>query len=89
MQSSESINELAKALSAAQGEITGALKDSANPFFKSKYADRQLLGCMPGSSVKERVSSGPVPDEWAQGDFGHGDLAGDDLASYLGAVDAF
>lgn len=43
MQSSESINELAKALSAAQGEITGALKDSANPFFKSKYSD--LASC--------------------------------------------
>jgi hypothetical protein len=36
---SETINELAAALSAAQGKITGALKDSANPFFKSKYAD--------------------------------------------------
>lgn len=33
------INELAAALSKAQGKITGALKDSANPFFKSKYAD--------------------------------------------------
>lgn len=43
MQSSDAINELAKALSAAQGEITGALKDSANPFFKSKYAD--LASC--------------------------------------------
>ena len=39
MQTSEAINELAMALSKAQGEITGALKDSANPFFKSKYAD--------------------------------------------------
>lgn len=36
---SEQIGELAKALSVAQGKITGALKDSANPFFKSKYAD--------------------------------------------------
>lgn len=36
---SEQINELATALSIAQGKITGALKDSANPFFKSKYAD--------------------------------------------------
>jgi ERF superfamily len=43
MQTSESINELATALSKAQGEITGALKDSANPFFKSKYAD--LASC--------------------------------------------
>lgn len=36
---SEQINELAGALAKAQGKITGALKDSANPFFKSKYAD--------------------------------------------------
>lgn len=36
---SEQIGELAAALSKAQGKITGALKDSANPFFKSKYAD--------------------------------------------------
>lgn len=43
MQTSESINDLATALSKAQGEITGALKDSANPFFKSKYAD--LASC--------------------------------------------
>ena len=43
MQTSESINELATALAKAQGEITGALKDSANPFFKSKYSD--LASC--------------------------------------------
>jgi hypothetical protein len=36
---SEQIGELAKALAAAQGKITGALKDSSNPFFKSRYAD--------------------------------------------------
>lgn len=40
---SEQINELAAALSKAQASITGALKDSANPFFKSKYAD--LAAC--------------------------------------------
>lgn len=43
MQTSESINDLSAALAKAQGEITGALKDSANPFFKSKYAD--LASC--------------------------------------------
>jgi hypothetical protein len=43
MNQSEQINELATALSKAQGEITGALKDSSNPFFKSKYAD--LASC--------------------------------------------
>jgi len=40
---SESIAALAAALSKAQGSITGALKDSSNPFFKSKYAD--LASC--------------------------------------------
>jgi len=36
---SEQINELASALAKAQSEIQPALKDSINPFFKSKYAD--------------------------------------------------
>lgn len=43
MNQSESIAALAAALSKAQADITGALKDSANPFFKSKYAD--LASC--------------------------------------------
>lgn len=36
---SEQINELCTALAKAQAEMTGAKKDSANPFFKSSYAD--------------------------------------------------
>lgn len=36
---SENINELACALSKAQGELVPAIKDSKNPFFKSSYAD--------------------------------------------------
>jgi len=39
MERSEQINELATALAKAQGEIKGAVRDTANPFFKSKYAD--------------------------------------------------
>lgn len=39
MDKSEDIKELATALSKAQGEMGGASKDAANPFFKSKYAD--------------------------------------------------
>ena len=39
MQKSDSINELAAALSKAQGQISGAIKDSQNPFYKSNYAD--------------------------------------------------
>ena len=34
---SDNLNELALALAKAQGEISPAIKDSANPFFKSKY----------------------------------------------------
>ncbi len=36
---SEQINELATALAKAQGAMEAASKDTANPFFKSKYAD--------------------------------------------------
>jgi hypothetical protein len=36
---SATVGALAKALAAAQGEMENALKDSDNPFFKSKYAD--------------------------------------------------
>ena len=39
MERSEQINDLAEALAAAQGKIEHAVKDSANPFFKSRYAD--------------------------------------------------
>lgn len=39
MTHSETINEIAAALAKAQGQIEGAKKDAANPFFKSKYAD--------------------------------------------------
>ena len=39
MKQSESIKELATALCLAQAEMGGAVKDSANPFFKSSYAD--------------------------------------------------
>jgi hypothetical protein len=41
---SDTIGALAAALSKAQGAITGALKDSSNPFFKSKYADLASCG---------------------------------------------
>lgn len=39
MISSDQINELAAALTKAQGQLTHAVKDSTNPHFKSKYAD--------------------------------------------------
>lgn len=39
MNKSDTLKELAKALSAAQEKMQSAAKDSSNPFFKSKYAD--------------------------------------------------
>jgi hypothetical protein len=36
---SAELNELLSAMSIMQGELCNAKKDSANPFFKSKYAD--------------------------------------------------
>lgn len=36
---SDTINELMAALAKAQGEMNGAIKDSTNPHFKTKYAD--------------------------------------------------
>ena len=39
MRTSETIGTLAKALAAAQGMMQGAVKDSTNPHYKSKYAD--------------------------------------------------
>jgi len=39
MSHSELINELAAALSKAQGEMQAAIKDKVNPFYKSSYAD--------------------------------------------------
>jgi ERF superfamily len=41
MNKSESINELAAALCKAQAVIKGAVEDSTNPHFKSKYASLQ------------------------------------------------
>ena len=43
MNHSESIAKLAIALSIVQGKLTHAKKDSANPFFKSKYADLESV----------------------------------------------
>jgi hypothetical protein len=43
MKQSENIANLAHALSIVQGKLTHAKKDSANPFFKSKYADLESV----------------------------------------------
>lgn len=43
MMQSESIANLAQCLSVVQGKLEYAKKDSANPFFKSKYADLESV----------------------------------------------
>lgn len=53
MKKSESIAELAKALSKAQSSYNSLIKDSNNPFFKSKYAD--LAACI--ECVREPLAS--------------------------------
>jgi len=54
---SENINELADALSKAQGEIEGAVKDSKNPFFKSNYADlHSVIACAREPLAKNGLS---------------------------------
>lgn len=49
MKKSETISELAKALSAFQGEVKQPTKDKSNPFFKSKY--------VPLENVVESITS--------------------------------
>jgi len=56
MERSETIGELAKALSNAQKDISGARKDSANPFFKSKYADLASVQ----DAIKDALSSNNI-----------------------------
>jgi len=61
---STEIKDLATALAKAQSEIKPALKDTENPFFKSKYADLASVqaACMPhltknGLSVTQTIQS--------------------------------
>ena len=53
MNKSDSIKELATALWKAQRKIKGALKDSTNPHFRSKYADLSSVI----EAVKEHLSA--------------------------------
>lgn len=49
MEKSETIANISKAILKAQKEMGNAIKDSANPFFKSKYADLNSVreACIP------------------------------------------
>jgi len=53
MNRSESIDQLATALALAQGKIRSAIKDTANPYFKSRYADLASIW----DAVREPLSS--------------------------------
>jgi hypothetical protein len=53
MNKSESIKELACALAKAQGQMGGAHKGKANPFFKSVYADLSSVV----TAIREPLSS--------------------------------
>lgn len=43
MKKSEHLNEIAKAMSAFQGQMKSAAKDSNNPFFKSRYSNLESI----------------------------------------------
>lgn len=69
---SAEIDKLAGALAKAQGKITGALKDSSNPFFKSKYADlascwdacREALSENELAVMQPTMKGNPVTIKW-------------------------
>jgi hypothetical protein len=65
MMSSPAIGQIGKALSAAQGKLKGAVKDSNNPFFKSKYADLSSVWDACRDALAENniaVIQGPMAD---------------------------
>jgi hypothetical protein len=85
VKTSENIGDLAAALAKAQGAVEGATKDSANPFFRSKYADlasvwdacRSQLSSNGLSVVqfpRTKYIGDPVPYEWTskQGEVQYG-----------------
>lgn len=63
--SSDSIEQLAGALAAAQGEMDNAQKDSKNPYFNSKYADLASVraACFPALSKHGLAVLQPVKTE--------------------------
>ena len=68
METSESINEISAALAKAQGQIENAIKDSSNPFFKSKYADLTSVWAACRKQLSENgVSVIQSPEESSHG----------------------
>ena len=61
-QMSASIEKLAEALSAAQGQMTNATKNSTNPHFKSRYADlAAVIDCSKEALAKNGLSIVQIP----------------------------
>lgn len=70
MDASEKIDKLSEALNRAQSKIGGAVKDAANPFFKSKYADLSaVIKAFKGPMIEEGLSyvQHPVSNEYGVG----------------------
>lgn len=68
MKKSESIKELATALAKAQASMENAAKDTANPFFKSKYADlASVVGVIREALSKHGLSFVQVCHDWDKG----------------------
>jgi hypothetical protein len=62
------INELLKALSLAQAALKGAIKESVNPFFKSKYADLATVWEACQKPLTENGLSVTMPLEFVNGE---------------------
>lgn len=68
MNSSETIKELAAALAKAQAVMENASKDTANPFFKSKYANLEsVVGVIRPAIEKFGLSFIQVCHDWDVG----------------------
>ena len=71
MKMSESINEIATALAAAQAEIQNPSKSAENPFFKSKYADlAEVLNVVRPAFTKHNLSVVQMPFTSESGQIG-------------------
>ena len=67
MKHSEQINEISTALAKAQGAMGGALKDSSNPFYKSKYADLEAVWSACRKQLSENGLAVVQTVAWADG----------------------
>jgi hypothetical protein len=70
MERSESIVKLATAMLAAQTKIEAAVKDSANPFFRSKYADvNSVMEACKGHLNDAGIVVTQMVESYTDGDF--------------------